>query len=146
VFYRFTYVALGASFPIPRPNGDIRCMKSKEFQLFRRELSSLVRRTSMTSSWVAIQIFVELIICFFLNIRTDNTAGQPRTKDHLPMPTHSQPLDLKIIYFPQKEYLGLDFQEFSLSHARERGVLDESSVAVTRHQFAGYIHAWLYSH
>ena len=100
----------------------------------------------MTSSWVAIQIFVELIICFFLNVRIDNTASQPRTMDHLPMPTHSQPLDLKIIYFPQKEYLGLDFQEFSLFHVRARGVLDESSVAVTRHQVAGYIHAWLYSH
>lgn len=73
----------GASFPIPRPNGDIRCMKSKEFLLFRRELSSLVRCTSMTSSWVATQIFVELIICFFLNVRIDNTAGQPRTMDHL---------------------------------------------------------------
>jgi hypothetical protein len=87
-------------------------MKSKEFQLFRRELSSLVCRTSTTSSRVAAQAF---------NVRLDNTAGQPRTMDRRPMPIHSQPLDLKIIYFPQNEYLGLDFQEFPLSHAGERG-------------------------
>lgn len=60
------------------------------------------------------------------------------------MPIHSQPLHLKVIYFPQEEYRELDFQDFSLSHARELGTVVESGSVETCHRFAAYVQAWLY--
>ena len=84
--------------------------KAKNFNFFE-ESFPLVRRTSMTSSWGCNSNLCGAH-CLLLNVRIDNTAGQPRTTDHLPMPTHSQPLHVKIIYFPRRNTLDQDFQEF----------------------------------